>query len=77
MSANVQIPAPQTLRKVIVCGGNLFDLALAHLGDPLQWTRIAALNGLGPDPWLPANVMLELAIPPTNTKLQANGILGA
>lgn len=29
-----------------VAGGDLFRLALQHLGDATQWNRIAALNGL-------------------------------
>lgn len=77
MTASAQIPAPQTLKRVYVNGGNLFQVALEHLGDALQWTRIAALNGLGADPWLPANTPLELLIPPVNTGIDASGVLGA
>ena len=36
---------------VTVVGGDLFRLALQHLGDATQWNRIAALNGLN-DPVL-------------------------
>ena len=36
---------------VTVVGGDLFRLALLHLGDATQWNRIAALNGLS-DPVL-------------------------
>lgn len=77
MATQVQIPDPRILQTITVQGGNLFALALAYLGDPLQWTRIAALNGLGPDPFLPANTILELAIPPVNRSLNPTGILGA
>ena len=77
MTVAARIPTLQTLRTVNVNGGNLFVIALTFLGDPLQWTRIAALNGLGPDPFLPANTPLELVIPPTNGALSPSGVLGA
>jgi hypothetical protein len=77
MTASAQIPSPQSLRKLAVNGGNLFAIALEHLGDPLQWTRIAALNNLGPDPFLPADTPMELVLPPVNASLTPSGILGA
>lgn len=44
---------------VTVVGGDLFRLALTHLGDATQWSRIAALNGLD-DPVLDGLVTLAL-----------------
>lgn len=44
---------------VTVVGGDLFRLALTHLGDATQWSRIAALNGLD-DPILDGLVVLAL-----------------
>ena len=44
---------------VTVAGGNLFRLAMTHLGDATQWHRIAALNGLD-DPVLTGLVTLRL-----------------
>ena len=49
---------------VTVAGGNLFRLAMTHLGDATQWHRIAALNGLD-DPVLAGLVTLRL--PPRET----------
>lgn len=43
-----------------VVGGDLFRLALRHLGDATQWNRIAALNGLN-DPVL--NGLVTLVLP--------------
>ena len=34
------------MKTVTVAGGNLFALALEHLGDATQWNRIAQANGL-------------------------------
>ena len=42
-----------------VAGGDLFRLALKHLGDATQWNRIAALNGLD-DPILQGLLTLQL-----------------
>jgi hypothetical protein len=75
--ASAQIPAPQSLRTISVNGGCLFRIALETLGDPLQWTRIAALNNLGADPWLPANTPMDLVIPPVKTGINSSGVLGA
>jgi len=44
---------------VTVAGGDLFRLALAHLGDATQWNRIAKINGLS-DPVLAGLVTLKL-----------------
>jgi nucleoid-associated protein YgaU len=34
------------MKTITVAGGNLFALALEHLGDATQWNRIAQANGL-------------------------------
>ena len=47
--------------KVTVAGGDLYRLALAHLGSAEQWTRIAQANGLV-DPVLTG--VVTLTIPP-------------
>ena len=44
---------------VTVAGGNLFQIALAYLGDATQWSRIAALNDLD-DPVLEGLITLAL-----------------
>jgi len=44
---------------VTVAGGDLFRLALVHLGDATQWDRIAAANGLS-DPVLRGLITLRL-----------------
>ncbi len=49
------------LRVVTVVGGNLFRLAMLHLGDATQWNRIARLNGLD-DPVLDG--LMTLRLPP-------------
>lgn len=47
------------MKSVTVVGGDLFRLALVHLGDATQWNRIAAANGLS-DPVLDGLVTLRL-----------------
>lgn len=47
------------MRVLTVAGGDLFRLALEHLGDATQWNRIAALNGLD-DPVLDGLQTLRL-----------------
>jgi nucleoid-associated protein YgaU len=47
------------MNTTVVAGGDLFRLALRHLGDATQWNRIAALNGLD-DPLLTGLVKLLL-----------------
>lgn len=50
---------------VTVVRGDLFRLALTHLGDATQWSRIAALNGLN-DPVLDdpgVDAVITLALP--------------
>lgn len=47
------------MRVLTVVGGDLFRLALEHLGDATQWNRIAALNGLD-DPVLDGLQTLRL-----------------
>ncbi len=34
------------MKTITVAGGNLYQLALQHLGDATQWNRIAQANGL-------------------------------
>jgi hypothetical protein len=51
------------MKTVTVAGGDLFRLALVHLGDATQWSRIAALNGLD-DPVLDG--LVTLALPPVD-----------
>ena len=46
---------------ITVVRGDLFRLALAHLGDATQWNRIALLNGLD-DPLLDGIVTLALPV---------------
>lgn len=70
-----QIPSASTVRMVTVQGGTLFAIAAVYLGDALQWTRIAALNGLS-DPWLDEQVR-TLKIPPVEPSATSTGILGA
>ena len=53
-----------TLRTVTVVGGNLWQVAAAELGDALQASRIAVINGLT-DPMLSGQV--TLLIPPVDT----------
>ena len=48
---------------VTVAGGDLFRLALAHLGDATQWSRIAGLNGLD-DPIIDG--LVTLVLPPVD-----------
>ena len=53
-----------TLRTVTVVGGSLWRVAADELGDPLQASRIAVINGLT-DPMLSGQV--TLLIPPVDT----------
>jgi len=48
------------MQTLTVAGGNLFQIAAAHLGDATQWVRIARLNALS-DPMLSG--LVTLAIP--------------
>ena len=74
MAAPLNIPSATAVRTVPVNGGNLFRIALDTLGDPLQWTRIAAANSLS-DPFLPAATTLQLVVPPLNLSASASGVL--
>ena len=47
------------MNTTVVAGGDLFRLALVHLGDATQWNRIAAVNGLK-DPVLTGLLTLRL-----------------
>ena len=50
------------MKQITVAGGTLFHLAAVHLGDALQWHRIAGLNGLS-DPVLRGVLTLRLPDP--------------
>jgi nucleoid-associated protein YgaU len=59
------------MQTINIAGGNLFQIALAYLGDATQWDRIAlanlsalAPNGGVPDPMLTG--LVELDIPAVN-----------
>ncbi len=52
------------MQVVVVTGGNLFALALEHLGSATRWTDLAAANQLL-DPMLEGIVALK--IPTTQT----------
>lgn len=47
------------MKTVTVAGGNLFALALEHLGDATQWNRIAQANGLI-DPFVTGPMALRI-----------------
>jgi hypothetical protein len=70
----ITVPSAANLRRVSVHGGNLCQIALQYLGDALQWSNIAALNGLT-DPILPANLPFSLLIPSTDAVLDENGFV--
>ena len=56
--------------RVTVAGGDLYRLALQHLGDATQWTRIAQANGLT-DPVLTGLVTLKM---PAADAAQTGGV---
>ena len=75
-SAISTIPAlqvPIATRVVTVTSGNLFDVSARYLGDAQQWTRIARLNGLGPDPWFTG--LLVLRLPAVDPNAGTGGVL--
>ena len=47
------------MQMITVVGGNLFQLAAAHLNDATQWVRIAQANKLS-DPMLTGIVTLVI-----------------
>ena len=56
-----------------IAGGNLFKIAAQVYGDPSQWNRIAAANGL----WdFIITGTVTLTIPPPNPAAGNGGILG-
>ena len=61
------------MKSLTVAGGNLYQIALAQLGDATQWSRIAELNGLI-DPMLTGIVTLQ--IPDTDPDA-GGGVYGA
>lgn len=50
------------MKTVTVAGGDLYRLALQHLGSAEQWVRIARANGLV-DPVLTGVVTLKIPAP--------------
>lgn len=72
MTTIINIPSAANLKQVPVNGGSLFAIALQYYGDALQWTRIAALNGLK-DPVLPSGVPFTLLIPPADAAFVDTG----
>jgi hypothetical protein len=52
------------MKTITVAGGNMFRIALEHLGDATQWNRIAQQNRIY-DPKITGVVTLK--IPPVNT----------
>jgi hypothetical protein len=68
------IPSATAVKTLQVNGGNLFRMALDNLGDALQWNRIAAANRLL-DPFLPANALTTLVVPPINFSASDSGVL--
>ena len=51
--------------EIRVSGGNLFEIAAAHLGDALQWINIARFNDLE-DPFIEG--LKVLALPAYSSK---------
>lgn len=69
------MPAPNTVTSITTGGANLFALAAQQYGDPSQWYRIAALNGVWD--FLLTGTPLKLDIPPPINPAATNGgILG-
>jgi hypothetical protein len=62
-----------SVKTVTISGGNLFDLASKHYGDPSAWTQIAQANGFT-DPTLTG--VNTIVIPPYNNG-SSGGILSA
>ena len=61
------------MKTVTVAGGDLYRLALEHLGDATQWVRIAQANGLL-DPVIVG--VKTLQIPPVD-KTATGGVYAA
>jgi hypothetical protein len=55
---------------ITVTGGNLFQIAAAHLGDSLQWINIARANAIS-DPMLSG---INQIIIPTYSDIFSDGI---
>ena len=62
----------RAVRTVTVNNTTLFAVAAELLGDALQWTRIARLNGLT-DPFIVGD--MELKIPTVEPSYDADGVL--
>ena len=61
------------MKTITVAGGNLYQLALEHLGDATQWNRIAQANGLI-DPVINGVVTLKI---PQKDASQTGGVYRA
>ena len=59
-------------REVKVSGTTLYAVAMRELGDALQWTRIAELNGIT-DPWISTVTVLKIPGPGTSNGGIPNG----
>jgi hypothetical protein len=64
-----------SVTSVSLGSANLFQLAAQYLGDPLQWNRIAALNGF--TDFLVSGLTQPILIPPYDANASNGGILGA
>ena len=66
-----QLLTARVTKQVTVSNTTLFRVAEHELGDALQWTRIAQLNGLT-DPWIVGFVTLNL--PPVDPAASNGGV---
>ncbi len=64
-----------SVRTLTVIGGDLLAIAAQQLGDPLQWTRIASLNGLW-DPQLTSSGPTTLILPSAASAALQTGVIG-
>ena len=67
------VAATVPAKTVRVSHTTLFHVAAQEWGEALQWTAIAALNGLT-DPWI--TPLTTLLIPPVVRNIPPTGILG-
>lgn len=68
----VSLITARSVRTVTVSATTLFQVAANELGDALQWTRIARMNGLT-DPWIEG--VVELKIPNIDLEAKSGGVL--
>lgn len=69
---SVSLITARATRTITVSSTNLFQVAADELGDALQWTRIARMNGLI-DPFIVG--VVELKIPTVDPSIEAGGVL--